>query len=53
MEPTDAGRGGVPDLSHGRRHQVDLELEEEMIPFVTDTGSISSMVALKLVEEWS
>lgn len=31
---------------------VDLELEEEMVPFVIDTGSVYSMVSLKLVEDW-
>jgi len=31
---------------------VDLEVEEEMVPFVIDTGSFYSLISLKLVEEW-
>lgn len=31
---------------------VDLEVEEEMVPFVIDTGSIYSLISLKLVEDW-
>lgn len=31
---------------------VDLELEDEMIPFVIDTGSVYSLISIKLLEYW-